>query len=103
VPDVRNSKVIDIYCELRAFGVTPLVHDPLADPEVVRLTYGVELSDLDQFSDLDGIIYAVPHQAYEALDAEAMSGMVREGGVVADVKSKMDPAALRGDIIYWSL
>jgi len=103
VPDVRNSKVVDIYCELRAFGVTPLVHDPLADPEVVRSTYGVELSDLDQFSDLDGIIYAVPHQAYEALDAEAMSGMVREGGVVADVKSKMDPAALRDDIIYWSL
>jgi len=75
----------------------------LADPEVVRSTYGVELSDLDQFSDLDGIIYAVPHQAYEALDAEAISRMVRDGGVVADVKSKMDPAALRGDIIYWSL
>ena len=103
VPDVRNSKVIDIYNELRAFGVTPVVHDPLADPEVVRATYGVDLSELDQFADLDGLIFAVPHQAYDALDATALSTMVRSNGIFADVKSAIDSSALREDIAYWSL
>ena len=103
VPDVRNSKVIDIYNELRAFGVTPVVHDPLADAEVVRATYGVDLSELDQFADLDGLIFAVPHEAYNALDATALSTMVRRNGVFADVKSAIDSSALREDIAYWSL
>jgi UDP-N-acetyl-D-galactosamine dehydrogenase len=103
VPDVRNSKVIDIYNELRAFGVTPVVHDPLADPDVVRATYGVDLSELDQFADLDGLIFAVPHQAYDALDATALSTMVRRNGIFADVKSAIESSALREDIAYWSL
>ena len=103
VPDVRNSKVLDIYSELQSFGVTPLVHDPLADADVVRTAYGVELSSLEDFNDLDGIVFAVPHRAYEALDAAEMSAMVRPGGVFADVKSVVNPSKLRNDIAYWSL
>lgn len=103
VPDIRNSKVIDIYNELRAFGVTPLVHDPLADPETVRAAYGVQLSELDSFRDLDGLVFAVPHQAYAQLDAAAISDMLSPNGVLADVKSVIRPGALRDDIAYWSL
>jgi len=103
VPDIRNSKVVDIYNELRAFGVTPLVHDPLADPDTVRRAYGVELASLDSFKDLGALIYAVPHDEYDAIDAAALSGMMRQDGILADVKSILEPAGLRSDVTYWSL
>jgi UDP-N-acetyl-D-galactosamine dehydrogenase len=102
VPDIRNSKVIDTYRELREFGIEPLVHDARADAGAVRREYGVELSGLDGFSDLAALIYAVGHDEYRPLHAQ-MSEMVAEKGVVADVRSLLDPSSLRADIGYWSL
>jgi UDP-N-acetyl-D-galactosamine dehydrogenase len=102
VPDIRNSKVIDTWRELREFGVEPLVHDPRADAAAVRRAYGVELCGLDEFTDLAAIVYAVGHDEYRPLH-ERMSDMVAQGGIVADVRSLLDPATLRPDIRYWSL
>jgi UDP-N-acetyl-D-galactosamine dehydrogenase len=102
VPDIRNSKVIDTWRELREFGIEPLVHDPRADAAAVRRAYGIELCELDEFTDLSAIIYAVGHEEYRPMH-ERMSGMVAEGGIVADVRSLLDPATLRPDIRYWSL
>src|SRR6266566_1958896 len=62
VPDLRNSRVPDIVAELREFGIDPLVADPLADPEGVNHEYGIELVSLDEMSQLDGMILAVPHR-----------------------------------------
>ena len=103
VPDIRNSKVVDIDSELREFGVSALVHDPKADSETVRRTYGVELTVLDEFRDLDALIFAVPHDDYDSLDTSALSDMIATNGIFVDVKSKIDPQALRADINYWSL
>jgi UDP-N-acetyl-D-galactosamine dehydrogenase len=102
VPDIRNSKVIDTWRELREFGIEPLVHDPRADAAAVRRAYGIELCELDEFTDLSAIIYAVGHEEFRPMH-ERMSGMVAEGGIVADVRSLLDPATLRPDIRYWSL
>jgi UDP-N-acetyl-D-galactosamine dehydrogenase len=103
VPDIRNSKVVDIYNELRAFGIAPMVHDPLADPETVRRAYSVDLVPLDELRDLSALIYAVPHREYNALGPSELSNMMARDGVVVDVKSEIDPASLREDITYWSL
>ncbi len=103
VPDIRNSKVLDVYRELREFGLTALVHDPLADADSVRRTCNVELTDLDQFSGLAALIYAVPHEAYGPLAPSRMSEMIAPSGILVDVKSKIDAQALRPDITYWSL
>ena len=103
VPDIRNSKIIDIYNELRAFGVNPIVHDPRADPDTVRQAYGIELSDLAAFHNLGAVILAVPHAEYASLDEAALGAMVRQDGIVADVKSTRDPAGFRPDVRYWSL
>ena len=103
VPDIRNSKVFDILRELKEFGVSPLVHDPRADPAAVRSVDGVELSPLEDFKDLAALIYAVPHDSYRSLDAAAMSEMIAPSGILVDVKSKLDPQALRPDICHWSL
>jgi UDP-N-acetyl-D-glucosamine/UDP-N-acetyl-D-galactosamine dehydrogenase len=102
VPDIRNSKVIDAYRELKEFGIEPIVHDPRADPAAVRHEYGIELSPLEEFDDLCALIYAVGHEDFRPLHSR-ISDMVGEHGVVADIRSLLDPASLRPDIRYWSL
>jgi UDP-N-acetyl-D-galactosamine dehydrogenase len=102
VPDIRNSKVVDTWRELREFGVEPIVHDARADAEAVRREYRIELAPIEEFGELDALIYAVGHDEYRPLHA-SISDMVAEGGIVADVRSLLDPASLRSDIRYWSL
>ncbi|HEX5237818.1 MAG TPA: nucleotide sugar dehydrogenase [Sphingomicrobium sp.] len=102
VPDIRNSKVIDTYHELRDFGIEPMVHDPLADSATVRRTYGVELTPIEDFTDLGVLVYAVAHDEY-AREADRIEQMIVKGGVLADIRSKVDPQKLRPDIVYWSL
>lgn len=66
-PDIRNSKVIDIINELKEYGITPMVCDPLADKDEVRHEYGLELVDFNIVKDLDAIILAVSHYEYRSL------------------------------------
>jgi UDP-N-acetyl-D-glucosamine/UDP-N-acetyl-D-galactosamine dehydrogenase len=103
VPDLRNSRVPDIVRELRQFGIDPLIHDALADADEARHEYDLELSPLDTFRDLDGLILAVPHKAYLEGGAEALRAMMVDGGVFVDVKSAMHPEDLRSRYAYWSL
>ena len=102
VPDIRNSKVVDTYRELREFGIEPIVHDARADPATVLNEYGIELAPLHEFADLAALIYAVGHDEYQGLQ-DHISDMVGEGGIIADVRSLIDPSTLRPDINYWSL
>jgi UDP-N-acetyl-D-galactosamine dehydrogenase len=103
VPDIRNSKVVDVYNELVAFGVEPMVHDPVADPKTVERAYGVKLCDLSELTDLSAMIIAVAHDAYASLGGDGISKMLAPDGIVVDVRSKVDPASLRPDLCYWSL
>jgi UDP-N-acetyl-D-galactosamine dehydrogenase len=102
VPDVRNSKVIDIVEELRAFGIDPLVHDPRADAAQVRSLFGIELVDLDQLGDLSALIYAVPHREYREIEPE-MGERIAAGGVLVDIRSRLDGRGIGPGITYWSL
>ena len=77
VPDLRNSRVPDIVAELREFGISALVADPLADADEARREYGVELAALDQLGGLDGLILAVPHRV---LGEPELGPAVRGGG-----------------------
>ena len=103
VPDIRNSKIVDIYRELRAFGIEPMVHDPVADPKTVEKAYDVELCDLGELTDLSALIVAVAHDQFSVLDGARLNDMIAADGVVVDVRSKIDPASLRPDLCYWSL
>jgi UDP-N-acetyl-D-galactosamine dehydrogenase len=104
VNDLRNSRVPDILNELKTFGIQAMIHDPYASaPEAVH-EYGIKLSKtLDEFQKLDGLILAVNHQAYADMGQAKILGMVRDGGVVADVKSVLDPNKMDRKIRYWSL
>jgi UDP-N-acetyl-D-galactosamine dehydrogenase len=102
VPDIRNSKVVDTYRELREFGIEPIIHDARADAATVRHEYGIQLAPLEEFMDLAALIYAVGHDEYRALHGR-VSDMVGDKGIIADVRSLLDPSTLRPDIAYWSL
>lgn len=103
VPDIRNSKAFDILSTLASFAITPIVHDPLADPERVRSEHDIAISPLEAFSELDVLILAVRHAAYDALDTEALCSMISDGGIFIDIKGRSDPGQVRSDINYWSL
>ncbi|MBK1690638.1 nucleotide sugar dehydrogenase [Ectothiorhodospira mobilis] len=103
VPDLRNSRVPDILQELRQFGIEPCVHDPLADPEEAREEYGLELVDLEAFTDLDGLILAVPHRAYLEQGPAGLCRHLVDGGVLVDVKSVLAPQEIPGNLRHWSL
>lgn len=64
VPDIRNSRVIDIVRELEEYQVEVLVHDPLADVEEVRHEYGLELVDADAVGTVDAVVWAVAHEVF---------------------------------------
>ena len=103
VPDIRNSKVVDVYSELRALGFDVLVHDPMASPDDLREAYGIRLTSLNEFNGLSALVLAVPHAHYASLTGEQISAMIANDGMFIDVKSRINPRSLRSDIGYWSL
>ena len=103
VPDLRNSRVPDIVEELRQFGIEPLVHDPLVTSDQAQHEYGIPLTDWQDFSDLDGMIFAVSHRFYLDMSREQLLASIKTGGVLMDVKSAFDPATLPENLTYWSL
>lgn len=101
VPDLRNSKVPDIVEELREFGIDPIIHDPLATKTEAEKEYGLILSPIESFKNLDVIIIAVPHKEYR-LSKESVGKMIRDDSVVADLKSVFAPDEFPNHH-YWSL
>jgi UDP-N-acetyl-D-galactosamine dehydrogenase len=104
VPDIRNSKVIDIIRELHEFGVETFVHDPQASADDALHEYGVRLSEWDALPAADALILAVPHRRYLELPTEAWLRKVVRTGCIIDVKSVLDAAALRREgLRVWRL
>lgn len=103
VPDLRNSRVRDIFAELAAFGLRPLVHDPLADSALVLKDYAVAQSDLAEFRDMDALILAVPHRAYLDLGPRRLAEMLTSGGIFLDVKARLPLSDFAEPRAYWSL
>jgi UDP-N-acetyl-D-galactosamine dehydrogenase len=102
VPDLRNSRVPDIVFELRQFGISPIVHDGMANADEAMHEYGLALADLDEARDLDALILAVPHAVY-LREPERLTAAVVPGGVLMDVKSAIDRKSVAPSIRYWSL
>ena len=89
VPDIRNSKVIDIVRELERFGIRTQVHDPLALAEETKHEYGVTLTPREALAPADAIVLAVPHRAYLDEGWPLIRQLLRGGkGTVLDVKSQ---------------
>lgn len=104
VPDIRNSKVIDIVRELKSFGIAAQVHDPLAVPEEAEHEYGVALSDMPGLQRADAVIFAVAHADYVRGGWPMIGKLLKPGGgVVLDVKAALDRAAKPASVELWRL
>ena len=105
VPDLRNTKVIDIIRELKDYGVDVLINDPLADPTEARQYYGVELQPLDTIKDADAVILAVMHEAYREMGLESISRLFSQNPApFIDVKGCFNPLeAQKLGLRYWRL
>ncbi|MGK2285756.1 nucleotide sugar dehydrogenase [Pedomonas sp. V897] len=115
VPDLRNSKVIDVIRGLESHGHTVRVHDPLADGEEAHEEYGVRL--LRRMADIrmddprrsaemepfDAVVAAVPHTVYAQMSADHIARIVKPGGLVADIKGMWRNLALPETIRRWQL
>lgn len=86
-PDIRNSKVIDIYRELQQFNMNVDVYDPHADKHEVKEEYGVDL--VETISDkYDAIILAVSHKEFLELDIRAICAS--SDSIIYDIKSFLE-------------
>ncbi|WP_061178425.1 nucleotide sugar dehydrogenase [Caballeronia pedi] len=103
VPDIRNSKVVDLYRGLERFGIAPLAYDPMADKAQMEHEYGIELVEKSELVNLDVLILAVPHRDIMDSIWTDLPHMINDGGVLCDLKSGLDRSRLKSDIQYWSL
>jgi UDP-N-acetyl-D-galactosamine dehydrogenase len=106
VPDLRNTRVVDILAELDDYGVEVLVHDAQADPEEAERELGVSLCPLDEMRGLDALILAVPHAEYRDIAIKDLKGWFAapDRALVVDVKGFLDRAGLEAEAIaYWRL
>ena len=95
VPDLRNSRVIDVINELKAYGMEVFVHDPVSDPAEARHEYAIDLVSWDQLPKADAMIAAVAHTQYLQMPIRELASKLTPNGCFVDVKSKFDSAALR--------
>ena len=105
VPDLRNTRVVDIIRELADYGIELLIHDPLADPGEAERHYGLALCPMEALAGADGVVVAVMHREYVRMGLSAIAGMCAGGQpLVIDVKGGFSPKeADRAGIAYWRL
>lgn len=83
-PDVRNTKVVDIYNALKEYNVDLTVYDPWANATVAKHEYGLEVvNEIAPESQFDAVVLAVAHEEFKSLD---VMSFLKENGVVYDVK-----------------
>ncbi len=93
-PDVRNTKVVDVYRELEEYGVDVDIFDPWADPSEVKHEYGVEILDRIKDGDkYDAIVVAVSHKEFVTMD---LNGLKNNKSVVFDLKACLDRSQVDG-------
>jgi UDP-N-acetyl-D-galactosamine dehydrogenase len=104
VPDIRNTRVIDVVHELKSYGVDVHIHDPVSDAAEARHEYGIELEPWEALPRAEAVVLAVAHRQFLARPLEDYLTKVVERGCVIDVKSQLDMAALqRAGLTVWRL
>ena len=103
VPDLRNSKVIDVVRRLTWLGHKVTLHDPLADGAEAEQEYGLSLDPTALEGRYDVVLAAVPHGSYRAMGASSVAALAREGALIADLKGIWRDTPLPSELDRWSL
>lgn len=105
-PDTRNTKIIDIYNELKEYGITAVIADPAADAAEAKWLYGIEFANMDEIHDMDAVILAVAHEEFKSLDVSKVNSFYRPQAkkVLLDLKGLLDKKTyVNADYLYWRL
>jgi UDP-N-acetyl-D-galactosamine dehydrogenase len=87
-PDVRNTRVVDVVHELKAYGAAVDIYDPWADAAVVKHEYGLDiLTQAPVKAQYDGIVVAVAHEQFREMAPADIHAWGRAGHVLYDIKS----------------
>ena len=104
--DTRNTRVIDIVNELKEYGITPVIADPVADAAEARHEYGIDFVEIDTIHGMDAVIIAVAHDVFRSLTRDDIAGFFNgEQKVLIDIKSMLDRRTYdeKNGYHYWSL
>ena len=107
-PDTRNTKIIDIYNELKEYGITPMVVDPAADSAEADRLYGISFDNMEDIKDMDAVIIAVCHEQFKSLDAKVIDSFYSKTNktkVLLDLKGILNRKEYdsKEDYLYWRL
>ena len=104
-PDTRNTKVIDIVNELKEYGITPFIADPVADKAEAKHLYGVDFTDVKDIKNMDAVILAVAHDEFSKLTRRDIDAFFSEGKkVLIDVKGILNRLEYeKAGYDYWRL
>jgi UDP-N-acetyl-D-galactosamine dehydrogenase len=102
VPDLRNSKVVDVVRRLQWLGHDVVIHDPLADSEEAFRDYGFRLDAEALDARYDVVFAAVPHESYRTMESSRIASLVASDGLIADLKGIWRDRIPAG-VDYWTL
>lgn len=92
-PDVRNTKVVDLYNSLKEYNLDIKVYDPWADPDVVLEHYGIELETTMPDEKFDAVVLAVAHDQFKDLN---ILSMVKDTHIIYDIKGILPKEIIDG-------
>jgi UDP-N-acetyl-D-galactosamine dehydrogenase len=104
VPDIRNSRVVDVIRELQSFGVPVQIHDPILLPDDAEQEYGLALSSGEALKPAEAVIFAVAHDPFVTAGWRFIKELLRDGtGIVLDVKAILPRDQKHRGIELWRL
>lgn len=104
-PDTRNTRVIDIVQELKEYGIYPMIFDPVADRQEVKVLYGIDFAGKQEVKDVDAVIFAVSHNEFKDITVRQMDELFGRGRkILLDLKGMFNRKEFENsEYMYWRL
>ncbi|KPA12823.1 UDP-N-acetyl-D-galactosamine dehydrogenase [Candidatus Magnetomorum sp. HK-1] len=105
VPDLRNTKVIDIISELKEYGLKVYTHDPYAEADEALEYFQLSLTSIEDMPKVNAVIVAVKHKEYMKMGLNKIADLcLSDHPLIIDVKNAFDPIlAEKEGVSYWCL
>lgn len=108
-PDMRNSKAVDVYKQLAAYGIKVKIVDPVVDKREFKKELNLNLVDIQDVHNADCLVFLVAHQQFKELQPDDLEKMLKpqkaqSKQVIIDIKSMFDRKTIEDKgYSYWSL
>ena len=107
-PDIRNSKIVNIIKHLQTYGIDPLIVDPEVSAIEAKQELGLNLVSLDDLHNLDAVVFAVAHDAFNNIDIKKLATLFgtypQNEKVIIDIRSTLNKAEVeQHGYRYWRL